>query len=71
MICVPGVLQVSGEHHLWDQDKVPVAMSKNYTARGITTDFVIPRQYIGRFDLKSGTQVCGANHCWPCFRHTA
>jgi hypothetical protein len=40
-------------------------MSKNYTARGIGSDFLIPRQYIGRFDLKSGTQAgVSASHLW-------
>ena len=51
------MLQVKGEHHNWDEEKIPVARSRNYTARGIAGDFVIPRQYIGGFDLDSGTRV--------------
>ncbi len=50
-------LQVSGEHHNWAEEKIPVAMEHDYIARGIPGDFRIPRQYIGRFDLKSGAQV--------------
>ena len=52
-----GAAQVKGEHHNWDQEEIPVARSRNYTARGIAGDFVIPRQYIGGFDLESGTKV--------------
>ena len=51
------LLQVKGEHHNWDQEGIPVARSRNYTARGIGGDFVIPRQYLGSFDLESGTRV--------------
>lgn len=49
--------QVKGEHHNWDEEQIPVARSRNYTARGIAGDFVIPRQYIGGFDLDSGSKV--------------
>lgn len=48
---------MSGEHHFWDEEKIPVAMEHDYIARGIPGDFRIPRQYIGRFDTKSGAQV--------------
>ncbi len=50
-------MQVGGEHHLWDQERIPVAMARNYTARGIPAPFVIPRQYIGQFEMASGAQV--------------
>ena len=32
-------------------------MARNYTARGIAGDFVIPRQYIGHFELDTGARV--------------
>jgi hypothetical protein len=48
---------VRGEHHDWDLEEIPVAREHNYTARGIEGDFVIPRQYLGGFDLESGTKV--------------
>ncbi|KAK9907951.1 hypothetical protein WJX75_000456 [Coccomyxa subellipsoidea] len=57
LACLLNDVTVSGEHHLWDEEKYPVAMEHDYIARGIPGDFRIPRQYIGRFDLKSGAQV--------------
>ena len=48
---------MKGEHHNWDEEEIPVARSRNYTARGIAGDFVIPRQYIGGFELESGSRV--------------
>ena len=51
------MLQVKGEHHNWDLENIPVARERNYTARGIGGDFVIPRQYLGGFELESGAQV--------------
>lgn len=34
-----------------------MARERNYTARGIAGDFVIPRQYLGGFELDSGTKL--------------
>jgi hypothetical protein len=48
---------VSGEHHFWDQERIPPAMDRNYTARGVPSDFKIPRQYLGAFALRSGARV--------------
>ena len=62
------MLQVKGEHHNWDLENIPVARERNYTARGIGGDFVIPRQYLGGFELESGAQVflrCASPYLYP------